>query len=322
MVSSLVRDRTQTVVINSQRSKTSLVTNDDPQDSVLGPILFLLYTADIGLIAEKHGINFHSYTDDSKLYVHCKAHDAAVTCSRIVSCIRDIDNWMASNWLKLNPDKTQFIILGSRQQLAKVNCDSIHLDNADIPFSLKVNCLGVILDAELTMLQHIRGLTGRCFYQLRQIRAIQKSLTVETVKLLVHTFVNSRLNYCNSILQGVSAVHLQKLQTIQKGAAWIVARRRKFDPITSTIRDELHWLPIVKRIHFKQCMLVYRSVHGMAPSYIADMCVKHSFESELYNLCSAVRGELVVPLARKSTLGSRRIKYSGSSLWNALPHDS
>ena len=89
----------------------------------------------------------------------------------------------------------------------------------------------------------------------------------------------------------------------------------------STIRSRLHSEKIVKRIHFKQCMLVYRSLHGMAPSYIADMCVKRSFESERYNLRSAVRGELVVPLARKSTLGRRSFKYSGPSLWNALSHD-
>ena len=119
-------------------------------------------------------------------------HDAALTCIRVVSCIGDIDNWMASNRLKLNPDKTQFIMLQSRQQLARVNCESIRLGNVDIPFSPKVNCLGVILDAKLTMVQHIRGVTGRCFYQLRQIRALRKSLTVETVKLLVHAFVNSR----------------------------------------------------------------------------------------------------------------------------------
>ena len=59
----------------------------------------------------------------------------------------------------------------------------------------------------------------------------------------------------------------------------------------------------------------------MAPSYIADMCVKRSFECEHYILRSAVRGELVLSLARKSTLGRRSFKYSGTSLWNALPHD-
>ena len=113
-----LRDGTQTVVINSQRSKTSLVTSGVLQGSVLGPILFLLYSANIGLIAENHRLNFHSYADDSELYVHCIAHDAAVTCLRVVLCIRDIDNWMASYRLKLNSDKTQFIMLGSRQQLA------------------------------------------------------------------------------------------------------------------------------------------------------------------------------------------------------------
>ena len=65
----------------------------------------------------------------------------------------------------------------------------------------------------------------------------------------------------------------------------------------------------------------YRGLHRMAPSCIADMCVKRSFESEHYNLRSAVRGELVVPLAGKSTLGRRGFKYSSPSLWNALPHD-
>ena len=115
---SFLRDRTQTVVINSQRSKTSLVTSGVLQGSVLGPILFLLYSANIGLIAEKNRSNFHSYADDSELYIHCIARDAAMTCLRVVLCITDIDNWMASNWLKLNSDKTQFIMIGSMQQLA------------------------------------------------------------------------------------------------------------------------------------------------------------------------------------------------------------
>ena len=91
-----------------------------------------------------------------------------------------------------------------------------------------------------------------------------------------------------SVLQGVGAVHLQKLQLIQNGAARVVARKKNFDPIMSTIRDKLHWLPVAQRIHFKQCMLVYRSLHGMAPAYITDMCVKRTFDSERYNLRSAV----------------------------------
>ena len=80
------------------------------QGSVLGPILFLLYTVNVALIVEMHGINFHSYADDSKLYLHAKADEIAVTLPCVASCIDAIDRWMSSNRLKLNSDKTQFII--------------------------------------------------------------------------------------------------------------------------------------------------------------------------------------------------------------------
>ena len=137
--------------------------------------------------------------------------------------------------------------------------------------------------------------------------------------LLVHAFVKA-----DSITATV--FYKVSVQSIFKSFRWskTVLHRLllgKGNSITSTICDELHWLHIVKRIHFKQCMLVYRSVDGIAPSYIADMCVKRSFESAHYNLRSSVRSKLVVPIARKSALGIRSFKYSGLSLLNALPHD-
>ena len=180
---------------------------------------------------------------------------------------------MSSNRQQLNSDKTQFIVLGSRPQHPKVKCYSIRLLGIDLPFLQNVTCLGVTLDTELFLVQHARGVTSRCFYQLRQIRAIRKSLTVETSKLIVHAFVNSRLDYCNSILYGVGAVQLRKLQSVQNRAARVIARKRKYDPITSTLRDDLHWLPVESRIRFKQCMLVYKCLHGTAPVYISPRCV-------------------------------------------------
>ena len=89
----------------------------------------------------------------------------------------------------------------------------------------------------------MRGLTNCCFYQLRQIRVVRKLLNIETAKLPVHAFVHSRLDYCNSNLQDVGVVHLQKLQLIQNKTAWVIAWKRKFD-LTSFIQDELHWLPV------------------------------------------------------------------------------
>ena len=185
---------------------------------------------------------------------------------------------MSLNRLKLNADKAQFIVLGSRLQLSNVKCDRICLGGLDIQFLQKVTCLGIILNTELSMVQHVHAVIS-LFYQLRQIRAICKSLYAETSTLLVHAFINSRLDYCNS--------------------ARVVTRKRKYDSITSTLRVDLHWLPVVSRIHFKQCMLVYMSLHGSAPVYIAEMCIQRSFDSEHYQLRSAVYGELVVLLEKK-----------------------
>ena len=94
-----------------------------------------------------------------------------------------------------------------------------------------------------------------------------------------------------------------------------------FDPITSTFWEDLHWLPVESGIRFKQSLLVYKSLHGTAPLYIAEMCTRLSFDSEHYQLRSAVHGELVVPLAKKVTLGRHSYRYASPSLWNVLAQD-
>ena len=83
-ISSFVRHRTQTIAVNGKMSDTSLVTCGVLQASVLGPILFMLYTVDVAHIVEMHGINFHSYADDSELYLLAKADEIALTLPRVI----------------------------------------------------------------------------------------------------------------------------------------------------------------------------------------------------------------------------------------------
>jgi len=88
----------------------------------------------------------------------------------------------------------------------------------------------------------------------------------------VHAFVSSRLDYCNSLLYGVSDELLQKLQVTQNAAARVVTGARKFDHITPVLH-EVHWLPVRQRIRFKLAMTVYKCLSGLAPAYLADDCV-------------------------------------------------
>ena len=104
-------------------------------------MLFLLYTADVTNIAQRHGIGAHSYADDTQL---SKAVSCASSISRMATCIEEINQWMTSNCLKLKSDKTQFIWLGTRQQLAKIHCQTITLRGTSIHISTEVTCLGEV----------------------------------------------------------------------------------------------------------------------------------------------------------------------------------
>ena len=241
--------------------------------------------------------------------------------NKVDSCIEEIDRWMSSNRLKLNSEKTQFIWLGSRQQLSKVGVNQVHLGNHAVTSQSTVCNLGIHLDGQLTMKVHVQRICRTSFYQLRQLRSVRRSLSVNACTALVHAFVTSRLDYCNSLLAGIGDGLIDQLQTVMQVAARLVLWKRKFDPISADIRDRLHWLPIRSRIDFKLGLLVYKCLHGIAPAYLAEMLVLKSTVPALSRLRSTARGDLHVPRTKTKTIGPRSFATSGPALWNKLPDD-
>jgi len=109
-----VTGRVQMVSFASEKSVESKVLCGVPQGSVLSPILFLLYCAEVTCIAERNNINVHLYADNTQLYIHCDVTECAMASKSMTSCIEELESWMMSNRLKLNADKTEFIWTGSR----------------------------------------------------------------------------------------------------------------------------------------------------------------------------------------------------------------
>ena len=93
-----------------------------PQGSVLGPILFPLYTTPLSKVIQNHpGISFQFNADDTQLYVHLAHKNAASALDKLSRCLEDVKRWLSTNKLKLNPDKTEFIVFGSKSQREKLN---------------------------------------------------------------------------------------------------------------------------------------------------------------------------------------------------------
>src|SRR6218665_1133774 len=142
---------------------------------------------------------------------------------------------MSSNRLLLNPQKSQYIWFGTRQQLDKLDLAALSLEFPTFVFSTSVRDLGVILDQELSFVEHITALTRSCFYHLLQLRVVSRSLSASSTVTLVHAFIVNRLDHCSYLYCGLPQVRLQPLDGV----------------LTAAARMTLHWLPVRPRIHYR-----------------------------------------------------------------------
>ena len=145
--------------------------------------------------------------------------------------------------------------------------------------------LGVVLDRHLNMEAHIKTAYRASFAQLANISRICSMLSRKTCETLVHAFVTTKLDCCNSLLYGLPARTLRHLQRVQNMAARIVTKTRKHDHITPVLRD-LHWLPVKQRIDFKILTLAFHAIHGQAPEYIEELVVPYAPSRSLHALCT------------------------------------
>ena len=167
------------------------------------------------------------------------------------------------------------------------------------------------------MRYHISHLSASCFSALRQIRSIRRSLSTFALDMLISSLVHSRLDYCNVVLTGLPSRDIQRLQLILNSAVRLSAGSRKFDHVTPLLRDR-HWLPMVERIDYKLCVLVYRCLHGTAPSYLAEFIKPISTVGRRSGLRSAETLSVAVPRT-KSSVGDRAFAAAGPRAWNSLP---
>ena len=128
----------------------------------------------------------------------------------------------------------------------------------------------------MSMTEHVNHLVRSCFNQLRRIRFIRRSLMTTVATRLVNSFVIARVDYCNSILAGLPKYQLSRIQSVLNVAVRIVYGQARFEHITPTLRDRLHWLYVPQRIDFKRCIRIFKAQNGLAPVYIKNYCVKVS----------------------------------------------
>ena len=148
---------------------------------------------------------------------------------------------MRTNLLKLNDDKTEVMLIGTRQQLTKLPKVTVKIGNESIKPAETVCNLGIYWNKTMTTTTHINRLSGQLFNTLQAINKIRHLLDNDTTKIVMQALIISKLDYCNSQYIGSTKKDLQKLQRIQNMASQIIYQKRKYDSVTPCLMD-LHWL--------------------------------------------------------------------------------
>ena len=220
---SYLTDRYQSIKIGSTLSDVYKHLFGTPRFGP-GPSV-VLYTTPLSFIIGKHkGTKFHSYGDDNQVYVHLSQKNASAAFEQLNRFLNDVKEWMSTSKLKLNPDKTEFIIFGSKKQRDKLKaCFPIDILGRPLcPVDSVIN-LGVWFDSDFSLSKHIQNVCKSCFVKLHDFRYVRRFLTHDVFVLVANALVSSRLDYCNSLFRSLLKFNLHKLQGIQNSAARIVS---------------------------------------------------------------------------------------------------
>ena len=289
-----------------------------PQGSVLGPFMNPMSTSPLFDITDCHNIPSHMYADDTQLYVSFIPSQSDGAITQMQDCLEEIREWMNSNYLKLNNSKTEYIVIGSHHLTKKLdNVSSIVIGEACVNSVVSARNIGVVIDDQLSMAEHVSSVCRTCYMHLRHISQIRKYLTQNAAASLVNALITSSLDYANSILFGLPDYLIWRLELIQNNAARIVLKKKKCDHITPLLKD-LHWLPLTFRIKYKINLLTFKALHGLAPGYISELLTVYTPSRTLR---SAHKHYLVEKRSHMKKACDRAFSVVAPRLWNKLPND-
>ena len=306
---SFLTGRTQRVKISGEYSESLEVPCGAPQGSVLGPKLFNINVRSQPLVFTYCKFNSSCFADDSNgRRTFALTFQFSVLTAETTKCMDEIIKWSYEHFMKINPDKTEILLLRPPTLNNEVIINGILYQDQCIRFSDNVKNVGVYIDKNLNMDKHVNSVVSHCYKILKDIGRIKRFLSRQRLEQLVHAIISHRLDYCNSVLINISKENLFKYQKVQNTAARLILGKRRRDSAAEALK-ELHWLNIDARITFKILLLVFKVLKGKCSMSLTYKGFNGRPEDYL----------LLQTPHFKTKYGKRIFEYNGSRLWNALP---
>lgn len=314
LLSSYLENRSQQVRLNGITSSSRIVTTGVPQGSILGPLLFTVYTSNFHRFI-KHA-KIHMYADDTQVYYSFPLKDVQLARQRLNYDLKRLADLSSQHALLLNPSKSVLLLFGKKQdRLTLKNNFEISINDTPVKMSESAKNLGVIIEPMLRFRQHILKNVQKAYNGLRLLFPHRRYLLTNVKKTLCDSLVLSQLIYCSPVYSPcLSQDDMNRVQRVQNSCIRFIYGIRKFQHVSHKF-SELGWLKMRNRFNTITLCLYHKVLLFKTPPYLYN---KISFRSDVHNINIRYKGLITTPI-HKTSFFERSFGYSIASLYNDLP---
>ena len=302
-------NRMQRVKIRNVYSEWKPTKRGIPQGSCLGPLLFNIYVNDMFSCIKQSEL--FNYADDNTLSY--SNQDIDVLMETIVNDTKRLMDWFNANFMKVNPDKFQMILMkpkGNGTELPK----EMEFENYNIKTSQMVTLLGIKIDNELTFDEHVKHLCQKASRQLKVMYRFKNLLGSREKCILFKTFIISNFNFCPVVWTFCHVSSIRKLEKVQERALRFLTddMHSEYNVLLRKTNNISLLLSRMKSIAIE----VFKSVHNLNPEFLNELFELNKCK---YGLRDPFR--LIPPKFNTIKYGKQSFSYYGSHIWNSLPNE-
>jgi len=314
LFSSYLFNRQQSVVVSGSHSQPLLVRSGVPQGSILGPILFTIYTSN--LYDCLNCCKYHVYADDTQLYRSFKLSEVESNINYINDDLKSLSEVSRKFNLAINSSKSNVLLFGNRQTRIEAEpLVNIYVEGSKLSLTDSAKCLGVLLEPDLRFKRHIRCLIQKSFSTLKFLYSNRHILNKKLKILLCESLILSRFNYCDVVYHRfLDASDRERIQKVQKACLRFIHSIRMRDRV-SHLLGGTGWLSMADRRGLHSACLYHKIMSTQRPSYLHD---RVRYRTDVHNLNVRRKDLLDVPKHRTEAY-KRSFSYSIVQCYNNIP---
>lgn len=317
LVTSYLSDRWQTVCYNNTYSSKLEILSGVPQGSILGPLFFIIYTADI--LKSIETCKVQAYADDTQIYYSFDAKDYLRACHLINSELNNVKSLSFDHNLKLNSNKSSLMLFGNKNNVSFLKDHlNIHIEGSPLQFVNECRNLGILLDTNLRFREHVKKLIQKSYSSLKILYSSRHLLNTKLKIMLCESLVLSQFNYCDFIYGScIDSFDKNRIQKVQNSCCRFVYKLRKYDHVSRNINDT-NWLSMDNRR--KHHLMNF--VHTLLTSVNSPRTLKSKFitRSNIHAVNVRHKNKFTFPRHRLAMF-RRSFVYNAIQLYNLTPDE-